>query len=97
MPLSEETNINLLEKVVADQRQILMDVFNESDVSAIPQIWALCECYLCSINSLVSRSDGRGDKEGQGYYEDGMRVPDDVTLLWSDDKYVISMLYGRDF
>lgn len=27
------------------------------------------------------------DKEVQGYYEDGMRVPDDVTLLWSDDKY----------
>ena len=26
------------------------------------------------------------DKEVQGYYEDGMRVPDDVTLLWSDDK-----------
>ena len=42
-------------------------------------------------------SDGREDKEVQGYYEDGMRVPDDVTLLWSDDKYVISMLYGRDF
>ena len=26
------------------------------------------------------------DKEVEGYYEDGMRVPDDVILLWSDDK-----------
>ena len=24
----------------------------------------------------------------EGYYEDGMRVPDYVTLLWTDDKYV---------
>ena len=30
------------------------------------------------------------DKEVQGYYEDGMRVPDDVCLLWTDDKWVIS-------
>ena len=28
------------------------------------------------------------DKEVEGYYEDGMRVPDYVTLLWTDDKYV---------
>lgn len=26
------------------------------------------------------------DKEVEGYYEDGLRVPDDVTLLWADDK-----------
>jgi hypothetical protein len=26
-------------------------------------------------------------KEVQGYYEQGMRVPDDVTLLWSDDNW----------
>ncbi len=26
-------------------------------------------------------------KEVQGYYEKGMRVPDDVTLLWSDDNW----------
>jgi len=28
-------------------------------------------------------------KEVQGYYEKGMRVPDDVTLLWSDDNWAI--------
>ena len=26
------------------------------------------------------------DKEVQGYYEDGMRVPDDIVLMWTDDK-----------
>ena len=26
-------------------------------------------------------------KEVQGYYDGGMRVPDDVTLLWSDDNW----------
>ena len=26
-------------------------------------------------------------KEVQGYYENGMRVPDDVTLLWTDDNW----------
>lgn len=26
-------------------------------------------------------------KEVGGYYEDGMRVPDDVTLLWADDNW----------
>ncbi|WP_339617012.1 glycosyl hydrolase 115 family protein [uncultured Gilvimarinus sp.] len=26
-------------------------------------------------------------KEVQGYYENGMRVPDDVTLLWADDNW----------
>lgn len=31
------------------------------------------------------------DKEVLGYYDDGMRVPDDITLLWSDDKRVIQL------
>jgi len=26
------------------------------------------------------------DKEVQAYYEHGLQVPDDVTLLWADDK-----------
>ena len=26
-------------------------------------------------------------KEVQTYYEEGLRVPDDVTLLWSDDNW----------
>ncbi|KAG7441243.1 uncharacterized protein BT62DRAFT_1046282 [Guyanagaster necrorhizus] len=68
LPLSETTNIALLEEVVADQRQILTDVFVNVSVETIPQIWTLY-------------------KEVEGYYDDGMRVPDDVILLWSDDNW----------
>jgi Glycosyl hydrolase family 115/Gylcosyl hydrolase family 115 C-terminal domain len=66
-PMSAETNTQLLEKIVADQRQILTETVNP-DITKIPQVWALY-------------------KEVQGYYEKGMRVPDDVTLLWSDDNW----------
>ncbi|KAI0830304.1 hypothetical protein BC628DRAFT_1357337 [Trametes gibbosa] len=68
LPLSEDQNIELLEKVVAAQRQLLEDVYNTSDISVIPQVWTLY-------------------KEVQGYYEDGMRVPEDVALMWSDDNW----------
>ncbi|PIL23731.1 hypothetical protein GSI_13481 [Ganoderma sinense ZZ0214-1] len=61
-------NIALMEKIVADQRSLFQEVFNTSDMSTIPQVWALY-------------------KEVLGYYEDGMTVPDDVMLLWSDDNY----------
>ncbi|KAF8586413.1 glycoside hydrolase family 115 protein [Ramaria rubella] len=68
LPLSETTNIDLLEQIVAVQRGILSQVYNVTDVSTIPQMWALY-------------------KEVQGYYEDGMRVEDDITLLWTDDNW----------
>lgn len=66
-PMSEEANIALLEKIVTDQRKIIVDVINP-DLSSVPQVWALY-------------------KEVQGYYERGMRVPDDVILLWCDDNW----------
>ena len=66
-PMSEESNVALLEKIVADQREILAKEVNP-DVTKIPQVWALY-------------------KEVQDYYERGMRVPDDVTLLWCDDNW----------
>jgi hypothetical protein len=65
--MSEETNVALLERIVADQRTILAQEMSP-DVTRIPQLWALY-------------------KEVQGYYEKGMRVPDDVTLLWCDDNW----------
>ncbi len=67
-PMSEGENIGLLEKIVADQRQILTETFKDRDIKTVPQVWALY-------------------KEVQGFYERGMRVPDDVTLLWSDDNF----------
>ncbi|HEY2760366.1 MAG TPA: glycosyl hydrolase 115 family protein, partial [Pirellulales bacterium] len=64
---SMQANIDLLEKVVDEQRKILAEKINP-DVSKVPQLWALY-------------------KEVQGYYDHGMRVPDDVTLLWCDDNW----------
>lgn len=65
--MSEETNIELLERIVADQRDMIRDVTGKPP-EEVPQIWALY-------------------KEVQDYYDHGMRVPDDVTLLLCDDNW----------
>ncbi|MGA9408629.1 MAG: glycosyl hydrolase 115 family protein [Bacteroidota bacterium] len=67
MPMTEGSNIALLERIVKDQREILAKVTGK-DVTTIPQDWALY-------------------KEVQDYYDKGMRVPDDVTLLLCDDNW----------
>ncbi|KEO75763.1 glycosyl hydrolase 115 family protein [Anditalea andensis] len=66
-PMSEESNIQLLERIVADQRGIIEEVTGKP-ASETPQVWALY-------------------KEVQDYYDQGMRVPDDVTLLLADDNW----------
>jgi hypothetical protein len=67
MPMTEGSNIALLEKIVKDQRQIIVNVTGK-DAAQTPQMWALY-------------------KEVQAYYDKGMRVPDDVTLLLCDDNW----------
>ena len=67
MPMSQSANVELLERIVSDQRAIIAE-HRSRDLAAVPQVWALY-------------------KEVQEYYEKGMRVPDDVTLLWSDDNW----------
>lgn len=67
LAMTEETNIALLQRIVADQREIITDVTGR-DLQEIPQLWALY-------------------KEVQDYYDKGMRVPDDVTLLLCDDNW----------
>ena len=67
MPMTSETNIALLERIIRDQRQIIAKVTGK-DLVAVPQVWALY-------------------KEVQGYYDQGMQVPEDVTLLFSDDNW----------
>jgi hypothetical protein len=67
MPMTEGSNIALLERIVADQRTIIAQVTGK-DASKTPQLWALY-------------------KEVQDYYDKGMRVPNDVTLLFSDDNW----------
>ena len=65
--MSEDTNVALLEKIVADQRAIISEEMKRP-IEEVPQVWALY-------------------KEVQSYYEHGMRVPDDVILLWCDDNW----------
>ncbi|RKE53796.1 MULTISPECIES: glycosyl hydrolase 115 family protein [unclassified Sphingomonas] len=65
--MAEGTATGLLERVVADQRQIIADVTGKPATDT-PQVWALY-------------------KEVQDYYDHGMKVPDDVTLLFSDDNW----------
>ena len=67
-PMSEGQNIELLEKIVHDQREILSKVLSDRKLSDVPQVWCLY-------------------KEVQAYYEKGMRVPEDITLLWADDNW----------
>lgn len=66
-PMSEDNNIALLQRIVADQRIILEEVTGKN-ATDIPQVWALY-------------------KEVQDYFDKGMRVPDDVTLLLCDDNW----------
>jgi hypothetical protein len=66
-PMSEASNVSLLQRIVADQRAIVKAETGQP-LGEVPQMWALY-------------------KEVQDYYEKGMRVPDDVTLLWCDDNW----------
>jgi hypothetical protein len=66
-PMTDEANVALLERIVADQRKLIASELDR-DVTRVPQTWMLY-------------------KEVQEYYERGMRVPDDVTLLWCDDNF----------
>ncbi|MBN9380890.1 MAG: glycosyl hydrolase 115 family protein [Chitinophagaceae bacterium] len=67
MPMTEGSNIALLEKIVSNQRRTIEDVTGKAPAD-VPQSWALY-------------------KEVQDYYDKGMRVPDDVTLLLCDDNW----------
>ncbi|MBN2708119.1 MAG: glycosyl hydrolase 115 family protein [Calditrichaceae bacterium] len=62
---SLESDIKLLEGIMADQRKIIADEM-KTDPATVPQLWALFT-------------------EVKKFYEAGLRVPDDVTLLWTDD------------
>jgi len=67
LPMEEEANTALLQRIVSEQRSILARETGRP-AGQVPQLWALY-------------------KEVQGYFERGMRVPDDVTLLWCDDNW----------
>jgi len=66
-PMSRESDVALLQKIVRDQRNIISKV-TKKKTEETPQVWALY-------------------KEVQDYYDQGMRVPDDITLLLCDDNW----------
>ncbi len=66
-PMTQGTAIGLLERIVADQRDMLAEITGRP-AEHTPQVWALY-------------------KEVQDYFDAGMRVPDDITLLFSDDNW----------
>jgi beta-xylosidase len=66
-PMSEDANIELLQKIVQSQRQIIEEATGKK-AEQTPQVWALY-------------------KEVQEYYDKGMKVPDDITLLLCDDNW----------
>jgi hypothetical protein len=66
-PMSRESNVALLQKIVKDQRKIISAVTGRK-AEDVPQVWALY-------------------KEVQDYYDQGMRVPGDITLMLCDDNW----------
>jgi len=65
--MTEGTAIELLSRIVEDQRKIIEEVTGKP-AEKTPQVWALY-------------------KEVQDYYDKGMRVPEDITLLLCDDNW----------
>ncbi|PPK87719.1 glycosyl hydrolase family 115 (putative glucuronidase) [Neolewinella xylanilytica] len=65
--MSEGTAVPLLQRIIADQREIITDVTGKP-VEETPQVWALY-------------------KEVQDYYDKGMRVDDDILVLFCDDNW----------
>jgi len=66
-PGGPEANMDLLEKIIKEQREIISGETKE-DITKVPQMWCLY-------------------KEVQDFYNAGMRVPNDVTLLWAEDNW----------
>ncbi len=65
--MSEGTAIDLMKRIIADQRQIIEEVTGKP-AEETPQVWALY-------------------KEVQDYYDKGMRVDDDILILFGDDNW----------
>jgi hypothetical protein len=67
-----------------------MPMAEKDDIALLEKIVAGQREIIARHNTPTVSSDPQVwalYKEVQGYYEKGMRVPDDVTLLWSDDNW----------
>ncbi|MCW0482033.1 glycosyl hydrolase 115 family protein [Gaoshiqia sediminis] len=65
--LTEDEQMALIERVIADQRSILQTETGQ-DPKTVPQAFIPY-------------------KEVLDYYQKGLKVPEDVTLMWTDDNY----------
>jgi hypothetical protein len=65
--LSDGDGIELMERIIAAQREILAEVTGK-DVTTVPQVWTMY-------------------KEVQRYWDEGLRAPDDVTVVFTDDNW----------
>jgi hypothetical protein len=52
LALSGGQNIELMEKIIADQNKIFQTVFNESDITDVPKMWCLCALTFGSLAFL---------------------------------------------
>ena len=65
VPLAGGTqNIQLLEQIVSDQRGLLMQVFNTTDVTTIPQVWTLCKSWHSNVPRYALTEIALGDRQG---------------------------------
>ena len=79
-PMSETESVALLERIVADQRKLITETHPPTlDKLMLHMQHELVQIHQPQVWALY--------KEVQGYYERGMRVPDDVILLWCDDNW----------
>lgn len=62
-----EAKVNILNKVIKDQREILKEHV-QSDVSQVPQIF-------CPYKEVLT------------LYENGLDLPEDITIVWVNDNY----------
>ena len=65
--MSEGTAVDLLKKIIEDQREIIEDVTGKP-AKDTPQVWAIY-------------------KEVQDYYDKGLRVDEDILVLFCDDNW----------
>jgi hypothetical protein len=68
--------------VINYQQSIMKTTFGTQDISKVPQMWCV---YKVSFVPLAICAATDPEQEVGGYYQAGMKIPDDVTILWSDD------------
>ncbi|KAI8311139.1 hypothetical protein K4K61_012713 [Colletotrichum sp. SAR11_59] len=76
-----------LEEIIAVQQEIL-NATHGSRASDLPKVWALYKVIITMEFYGYEHGFAKYEKREVGkYYQQGLQVPDDVTLLWTDDNY----------